>query len=57
MTERECEAIARHMFPLAAMPRTRIAWIVTLADKAVASREMTAAIGGYLSSAYRRVIA
>lgn len=57
LTERECEAIARHMFPLAAMPRTRIAWIVTLADKAVASREMTAAIGGYLSSAYRRVIA
>ena len=49
LTERECEAIARHMFPLAAMPRTRIAWIVTLADKAVASREMVAALGGYIS--------
>ncbi|MDO4270812.1 MAG: HD domain-containing protein [Eubacteriales bacterium] len=57
LTDRECEAIARHMFPLAAMPRTRIAWIVTLADKAVASREMTAAIGGYLSLAYRKVFA
>ena len=38
LSERECEAIARHMFPLAAMPRTRIAWIITVADKAVASR-------------------
>ena len=57
LTEQECEAIARHMFPLAAMPRTRVAWIVTLADKAVASREMTAALGGYLSLAYRRVVA
>ena len=54
LTDRECEAIARHMFPLAAMPRTRIAWIVTLADKAVASREMAAAIGGYLSLACRK---
>ena len=53
LTERECEAIARHMFPLAAMPRTRIAWIVTLADKAVASREMAAAVGGSLFLAYR----
>lgn len=50
----ECEAIARHMFPLAAMPRTRLAWIVSLADKIVAAKEMTAALGGYLSPAYRR---
>ena len=57
LTERECEAIARHMFPLAAMPRTRIAWIVTLADKAVASREMTAVLRGYLSLAYQKVTA
>ena len=57
LTERECEAIARHMFPLAAMPRTRIAWIVTLADKAVASREMAAAGGGYLFLAYQKATA
>ena len=57
LTERECEAIARHMFPLAAMPRTRIAWIVTLADKAVASREMAAALGGYISLACRKLFA
>ena len=54
LSERECEAIARHMFPLAAMPRTRIAWIVTVADKAVASKEMTAAVGGYVSHAYHQ---
>ena len=57
LSARECEAIARHMFPLAAMPRTRIAWIVTLADKAVASKEMTAAIGGYAVLAYHRIFA
>ena len=57
LSERECEAIARHMFPLAAMPRTRIAWIVTVADKAVASKEMTAAVGGYVSHAYHKIFA
>lgn len=57
LSARECEAIARHMFPLAAMPRTRIAWIVTLADKAVASKEMTVAIGGYAALAYHRIFA
>lgn len=57
LTERECEAIARHMFPLAALPRTRVAWIVSLADKAVASKEMTIAVGGYLSHAYHKVFA
>ena len=41
LSDRECDAIARHMFPLAPIPRSRIAWIVTLADKAVASREVT----------------
>ena len=57
LSERECEAIARHMFPLAAMPRTRIAWIITVADKAVASKEMTAAVGGYVSHAYHKIFA
>lgn len=53
----ECEAIARHMFPLAAMPRTRLAWIVSLADKFVAAKEMVAAVGSYLSPAYHRGLA
>lgn len=43
LSDRECDAIARHMFPLAPIPRSRIAWIVTLADKAVASKEVTLA--------------
>ncbi|WP_283674377.1 HD domain-containing protein [Butyricicoccus sp. Marseille-Q5471] len=55
LTDRECEAIARHMFPLAAMPRTRIAWIVTWADKVVASKEMTLALGGYMTSFYQKI--
>lgn len=57
LTDRECEAIARHMFPLSAMPHTRLAWIVTIADKAVAFREMAAAVGGYMSLAYHRLFA
>ena len=56
LSDEECEAIARHMFPLAAIPRTRIAWIVTLADKVVASREMAAAVGGYLFPSRRRAL-
>lgn len=44
-------------FRWAAMPRTRIAWIVTVADKAVASKEMTAAVGGYVSHAYHKIFA
>lgn len=50
LNDRECDAIRCHMFPLAALPRTRIAWIITIADKVVASREMTTAAGGYLSA-------
>ena len=57
LNDRECEAIARHMFPLAAMPRTRIAWIVTLSDKIVASREMAVAVGGYMSLLKQKVFA
>ena len=56
-SDRECDAIARHMFPLAPIPRSRIAWIVTLADKAVASREVTLAAGDYIALAYHRVFA
>ena len=49
LSDRECDAIARHMFPLAPIPRSRIAWIVTLADKAVASKEVTLAAGDYIA--------
>ena len=46
---------AKHTFGLS--ERTRIAWIVTVADKAVASKEMTAAVGGYVSHAYHKIFA
>ena len=36
------------------MPRTRIAWIVTLADKLVATREVVAAAGSYLTPNFLR---
>lgn len=42
LTDRQRQAIACHMFPLVPiLPRTAEAWIVTAADKAVATREMT----------------
>ena len=43
VTEEECQAITSHMFPLSPIPRTRLAWIVSLADKEVASREVARA--------------
>ena len=46
LTERQRAAIASHMFPLAfSLPRSSEAWIITLADKIVASREVTQAMG------------
>lgn len=58
LTSAECDAIASHMFPIALkMPRTRIAWIVSLADKLVASREMTAAIRSYAVRFCHKVLA
>lgn len=56
LTRRECDAIASHMFPLSTrLPRTREAWILTLADKIVASREMTRAAGYYVSAFYQKL--
>ncbi len=57
LNDAECEAIKRHMFPLSAMPRTKLAWIVSIADKAVASKEMTFALKGYLSAFCQKVFA
>ncbi|MFR4977848.1 MAG: HD domain-containing protein [Butyricicoccus sp.] len=42
LTNKQRDAIASHMFPLAPMlPRSREGWIVTAADKMVAAKEMT----------------
>ena len=43
LDDRQRAAIRSHMFPLASWPRNSEAWIVTLADKIVASREVSAA--------------
>lgn len=50
LTAEQYDAIVRHMFPLSAMPRTRMAWMITLADKQVAAGEMLAATGEWMSS-------
>lgn len=56
LTARQRNAIESHMFPLApALPRSREAWIVTLADKIVATREMTQAVGDYIFSRCRKL--
>ena len=56
LTERQRAAIASHMFPLAfSLPRSSEAWIITLADKIVASREVTQAVGYYAAHFFRKV--
>lgn len=40
LDQRQRDAITSHMFPLAPFPKNSEAWVVTLADKVVATREM-----------------
>ena len=57
LSQRQRDAIASHMFPLCfSVPRSTEAWIITLADKIVASREMTQAAGYYAVSFFRKFI-
>ena len=56
MDERQKAAITSHMFPLAPMPRNSEAWILTLADKIVASREMSATVGYHMRRWYHKVV-
>ena len=53
---RQRAAIRSHMFPLAPLPRSSEAWILTLADKMVASREMSAAVGHHMRRWYHKVV-
>lgn len=39
LTETELRAIRSHMFPIAPVPTSKVAWVITLADKAVAAYE------------------
>lgn len=57
LTDRQRNAIAAHMFPIAPrVPRTTEGWIVTAADKAVAAKEMTLCVGRAVARKVRWVI-
>ena len=56
LNARQRNAIASHMFPLSfSLPRNSEAWIITLADKVVASREVTRTAGQYTKAFCRRL--
>lgn len=44
LDQRQKDAIVSHMFPMAPFPKNSEAWVVTLADKLVASREVARAV-------------
>lgn len=56
LDERQRSAITSHMFPLAPIPRNSEGWVLTLADKLVASREMSEAVGWHMRKWCRRVV-
>lgn len=56
LSQRQRSAIASHMFPLAPMPKNSEAWVLTLADKLVASREMSETVGWHVRKWFRRVV-
>ena len=57
LDQRQRSAIASHMFPLAPLPRNSEAWLLTLADKVVASKEMGQTVGWYTRGLYRKLAA
>ena len=56
LDQRQREAITSHMFPLAPWPKNSEAWVLTLADKLVASREVSEAVGWHMRSWYHKVL-
>ena len=54
LDDRQRSAITSHMFPLAPLPRNSEAWVLTLADKIVASREVSATVGWHVKKWCRR---
>ncbi len=54
LDQRQREAITSHMFPLAPWPKNSEAWVLTLADKLVASREVSEAVGWHMRSWYHQ---
>ncbi len=48
-----CHAIETHMYPFGPKPRTREAWVLSLADKAASLTDFTVALGGLMSKRER----
>ncbi len=46
---RVCHAIETHMYPIGPAPRTREAWVVSLADKAASLTDLTICVTGMLT--------
>jgi glycyl-tRNA synthetase beta chain/uncharacterized protein len=44
-----CHAIETHMYPFGPKPRTREAWVVSLADKAASLTDLTVMLGGMVT--------
>ena len=55
LDERQRAAITSHMFPLAPFPKSSEAWVITLADKYVASKEVSAAVGWHIKQWYQKI--
>ena len=56
LDQRQRQAITSHMFPLAPWPQTSEAWVLTLADKLVASREVGETVCWHMLGWYRKLI-
>lgn len=52
-SEAVCHAIETHMYPIGPKPRTREAWVLSLADKAASLTDLTFALGGLVSKRER----
>lgn len=56
LDERQRAAITSHMFPLAPWPKNSEAWVLTLADKLVASKEVGETVGWHAKGLYHRMV-
>lgn len=56
LDQRQQQAITSHMFPLAPWPRNSEAWVLTLADKLVASKEVGETVGWHARELYHKVV-
>ena len=57
LDQRQQSAITSHMFPLAPWPRNSEAWLLTLADKVVASKEVGETVGWHARGLCRKLAA